>query len=47
MNQKPLSLHVDVEKLIPATEEEKEYIVKMRPSTTFFRDGAKRFLKTR
>ena len=47
MNQKPLSLHVDVEKLIPATEEEKEYIVKMRPSTTFFRDGAKRFLKNK
>ena len=47
MNKKPLSLHVDVEKLIPATEEEKEYIVKMRPSTTFFRDGAKRFLKNK
>ncbi len=47
MNKKPLSLHVDVEKLIPATEEEKEYIVKMRPSTTFFKDGAKRFLKNK
>ncbi|MBE6776304.1 MAG: ABC transporter permease [Ruminococcaceae bacterium] len=47
MNKKPLSLHIDVEKLIPATEEEKEYIVKMRPSTTFFRDGAKRFLKNK
>ncbi|MBQ3137165.1 MAG: ABC transporter permease [Clostridia bacterium] len=47
MNKKPLSLHVDIEKLIPATEEEKEYIVKMRPSTTFFRDGAKRFLKNK
>ncbi len=47
MNKKPLSLHIDVEKLIPATEEEKEYIVKMRPSTTFFKDGAKRFLKNK
>ena len=25
MNKKALSLHVDVEKLIPATEEDKEY----------------------
>lgn len=47
MNKKPLSLHVDVEKLVPATEEEKEYIVKMRPSSTFFKDGAKRFLKNK
>ncbi len=47
MNKKPLSLHVDVEKLIPATAEEKEYIVTMRPSSTFFKDGAKRFLKNK
>ncbi len=47
MNKKPLSLHVDVEKFIPATEEEKEYIVKMRPSSTFFKDGSKRFLKNK
>lgn len=47
MNKKHLSLHVDVEKLVPATEEEKEYIVKMRPSSTFFKDGAKRFLKNK
>ncbi|MBR5437743.1 MAG: hypothetical protein IKV21_02380, partial [Clostridia bacterium] len=47
MNKKILSLHVDVDKLVPATEEEKEYIVKMRPSSTFFKDGAKRFLKNK
>ena len=47
MNKNPLSLQIDVEKLIPATDEEKEYIVKMRPSSTFFKDGAKRFLKNK
>ena len=42
---KKLSLHVDLDRFIPATEEEKEYIVKMRPSSTFFKDGVKRLLK--
>ena len=32
---------------LPATEEEKSYIVQMRPSTTFFKDGCKRFLKNK
>ena len=31
----------------PATAEEKEYISKMRPSSTFFRDGVKRLLKNK
>lgn len=31
----------------PATEAEKEYISKMRPSSTFFRDGVKRLLKNK
>lgn len=30
---------------MPATDEEKAYMVQMRPSTTFFRDGMKRLLK--
>lgn len=47
MNKKKLSLHVDLDRFIPATEEEKEYIVKMRPSSTFFKDGVKRFLKNK
>ena len=29
----------------PATDEEKSYIVQMRPSTTFFKDGIKRLLQ--
>ena len=43
----PLSLHVDVDQFIPATAEEKEYMVAMRPSTTFFKDGVKRFVKNK
>ena len=45
MLKKPFSLHLDVDAFIPATEEEKAYIVQMRPSTTFFKDGVKRLLK--
>lgn len=44
---KPFSMHPNIEKLLPATAEEKEYIVQMRPSTTFFRDGVKRFIKNK
>jgi len=43
----PFNLHVNVEDFIPATGEEKEYMVQMRPSTTFFRDGMKRLLKNK
>ena len=41
------TMHVDVDAFIPATEEEKAYMVQMRPSSTFFRDGMKRLLKNR
>jgi len=44
---KPFSLHVDLDAFAPATAEEKEYMVQMRPSTTFFRDGIKRLLKNK
>ncbi len=47
MTKKPFSLHVDLDDFIPATEEEKEYMVQMRPSSTFFRDGVKRLLKNK
>ncbi len=47
MNKKPLSLHVDMDAFIPATAEEKEYMVQMRPSSTFFKDGVKRLLKNK
>ena len=47
MNKKPFSFHVDLDAFIPATEAEKEYMVQMRPSSTFFRDGVKRLLKNK
>lgn len=45
--QKKFSLHVDVDRFIPATAEDKEYLVQMRPSTTFFKDGIKRLFKNK
>lgn len=47
MNKKPLSLQVDLNDFIPATEAEKEYMVQMRPSSTFFKDGVKRLMKNK
>ena len=40
-------MHVDVDAFLPATEAEKEYMVQMRPSSTFFKDGVKRLLKNK
>lgn len=45
--KKPFSMHVDLDDFIPATEADKEYMVQMRPSTTFFKDGVKRLLKNK
>jgi oligopeptide transport system permease protein len=45
--KKKFSFHVDLDMFIPATEEEKEYMVQMRPSSTFFRDGVKRLYKNK
>ena len=47
MNKKIFSMHVDVDDFIPASEEEKAYMVKMRPSTTFFKDGMKLLMKNK
>lgn len=47
MLKKPFSLHTDLDAFIPATDEEKKYIVQMRPSSTFFKDGVKRLLKNK
>ncbi len=47
MLRKPFSLHLNVDAFLPATAEEKAYMVQMRPSTTFFRDGVKRLLKNK
>ena len=41
------TLHVNMDDFLPATEEEKKYIVQMRPSSTFFRDGVNRLLKNK
>ncbi len=40
-------MHVDVDKFLPATDAEKEYLVQMRPSSTFFKDGVRRLLKNK
>ena len=44
---KKISMHVDVDAFLPASEEEKAYMVQMRPSSTFFKDGMKRLLKNK
>ena len=46
-NNKPFSLHLNPNLFQPATEQEKEYITTMRPSSTFFKDGVKRLLKNK
>ncbi len=45
--KKPFSFHVDLDAFTPATDAEKEYLVQMRESTTFFKDGVKRLLKNK
>ncbi len=45
MEKNKFTMHVDLDSFNPATEEEKEYIVQMRESTTFFKDGVQRLLK--
>ena len=47
MKKMPLSLHVNVDSFIPATDKDKEYMVQMRPSSTFFKDGVKRLIKNK
>ena len=47
MNKNPFRLHVNLDDFVPATEAEKEYMVQMRPSSTFFKDGVKRLLKNK
>lgn len=47
MKKKPFSLQSDFSAFEPATAQEKEYMVKMRPPSTFFKDGVKRLLKNK
>ena len=41
------SMHVNMDDFLPATEDEKAYMVQMRPSTTFFKDGMKRLFRNK
>lgn len=47
INLKRLSMQVNVDDLLPASEEDKEYMIKMRPSTTAFKDGVRRLRKNK
>ena len=47
MNLKKLSMHPDLDCFAPASDAEKEYMVQMRPSSTFFKDGVKRLKKNK
>ncbi len=47
MKKNPFSLHLNVDSFLPATNKEKEYMVQMRPASTFFKDGVKRLLKNK
>ncbi|MBO7675811.1 MAG: ABC transporter permease [Atopobiaceae bacterium] len=47
MDKNPLSLQVNMDDFLPATEEEKAYMVQMRPSSTFFKDGCRRLFKNK
>ena len=47
MKNNPFSMHVNMDDFLPATEEEKAYMVQMRPSTTFFKDGMKRLFRNK
>ncbi|MBQ8345260.1 MAG: ABC transporter permease, partial [Clostridia bacterium] len=40
-------MHTDLDAFTPATDAEKEYMVQMRPSSTFFKDGMRRLLKNK
>ena len=47
INLKRLTMQVNVDDLMPASEEDKAYMVKMRPSTTAFKDGVRRLRKNK
>ena len=46
-NPMKFSMHAKMEDFIPATHSEKAYMVKMRPSTTAFKDGMRRLRKNK
>ena len=47
MKKSSINLHINIDSFIPATDKGKEYIVKLRPSTTFFKDGISHLLKNK
>ena len=47
MNKFPINFHINADSFIPATNKDKEYLVKMRPSSTFFKDGVKRLVRNK
>ena len=47
MNKHSFTLHVDAGDFLPASDAEKAYMVQMRPSTTFFKDGMKRLFRNK
>ena len=47
MQKKKFTFHVDLDSFIPASDADKEYLVQMRPSSTFFKDGVKRLYKNK
>ncbi len=47
MNKYPLSLHINADDFIPATAEEKQSLVIMRESVSFWKDGFRRLFKNK
>lgn len=45
--KKKFTMHADLDAFMPASDKDKEYMVQMRESTTFFRDGVKRLYKNK
>lgn len=47
MKKKRFTFHVDLDMFNPASEKDKEYMVQMRESSTFFKDGVKRLYENK
>ena len=47
MKKKKFTFHVDLDMFNPASAKEKEYMVQMRESSTFFKDGVRRLYKNK
>ena len=47
MKKNIFSMQLDVDSFLPASDKEKEYMVQMRPASTFFKDGVKRLKKNK